>query len=135
MSGETAAERWSPAQRAESVLISILSLLDDPEFSSPANVEASITMRKYPEVFRKNVKTSVEASKANIPPGFEMPTEKIHIQEAELEEKEDDHEFWAESGESDAFGGSDSDEEMEFDNSSVTDDEDDEDMTAEVYDR
>ena len=31
MSGETAGERWSPAQRVESVLLSILRLLDDAE--------------------------------------------------------------------------------------------------------
>lgn len=129
MSGETAAERWSPAQRAESVLISILSLLDDPECSSPANVEAGIMLRRQPDTFRELVRKSVEASKDNIPPGFEMPTEKIHV--GEVEEKEEDPDFWAESGgESDAFGGSDSDEEMEFDNSTGTDEDDeDEDMT------
>lgn len=140
MSGETAAERWSPAQRAESVLISILSLLDDPECSSPANVEAGVMLRKNPGCFRQRVMKDVEASKAHIPPGFEMPTERIHIKEMEKKEskesKEDDPYFWAESGaESDAFGGSDSDEEMEFDNSSGTEEEDDEDMTLTLDDQ
>lgn len=138
MSGETAAERWSPAQRAESVLISILSLLDDPECSSPANVEAGVMLRHHPDSFRQRVKNNVEASKANIPAGFEMPTEKIHIKEVESKEnKEDDPYFWAESGaESDAFGGSDSDQEMEFDNSSGTDEDDeDEGMTLTLEDQ
>src|SRR5215469_10177671 len=73
-SGELAAERWSPAQRVESVLISILSLLDDAECSSPANVDAGVMLRddlqKYKEVVRENV----EASKADIPMDFVMPT-------------------------------------------------------------
>lgn len=55
MSGESAAERWSPAQRVESVLISILSLLDDAEVSSPANVDASVMLRKEPEKYKERV--------------------------------------------------------------------------------
>ena len=45
MSGELAGERWSPVQRVESVLISVLSLLDDAEVSSPANVDAGVQLR------------------------------------------------------------------------------------------
>lgn len=41
-SGEEASERWSPLQGAESVLRSVLLLLDDPEINSPANVDASV---------------------------------------------------------------------------------------------
>ncbi|CAJ0922075.1 12689_t:CDS:2 [Entrophospora sp. SA101] len=37
-SGETAAERWNPTQSVESILISIVSLMGDPNCSSPANV-------------------------------------------------------------------------------------------------
>ena len=44
MSGESAGERWSPVQRVESVLLSIISLLDDAECSSPANVDAGGTI-------------------------------------------------------------------------------------------
>lgn len=81
------------------------------------------------------VESCVEASKLDIPSGFVMPTEKVLIQEEPME-IEDDPEFWAESVcESDAFGGSDSDEEMEFNNSSVTEeDDDDADLTAEEQD-
>lgn len=45
MSGELASERWSPAQRVESVLLSIISLLDDAEVSSAANVVSKIGPR------------------------------------------------------------------------------------------
>lgn len=115
MSGETAAERWSPAQRVESVLISILSLLDDAEISSPANVDASVMLRKNPEEYKALVKRDVEASRRDIPEGFVMPTHESTIKRVE----EDDAEFWVDSDEEDGFGGSDTDQEM-------TNDEDDE---------
>jgi len=116
MSGETAAERWSPAQRVESVLISILSLLDDAEISSPANVDASVMLRKQPEEYKALVHKDVEASKRDIPEGFVMPTHESTIKPVE---KDDDREFWVDSDDDDGFGGSDTDAEM-------TDDEDDE---------
>lgn len=49
-------ERWSPAQRVESVLLSIISLLDDAEVSSPANVDAGVMLRKQPEEYKLMVK-------------------------------------------------------------------------------
>lgn len=116
MSGETAAERWSPAQRVESVLISILSLLDDAEISSPANVDASIMLRKQPDEYKALVKKDVEASKRDIPEGFIMPTHESTIRPVE---KDDDREFWVDSDNDEGFGGSDTDAEM-------TNDEDDE---------
>jgi len=121
MSGESAGERWSPAQRVESVLISILSLLDDAEISSPANVDASVMLRDHKDEFKRRVKQDVESSKKDVPEGFVMPT---HESTKPVFEKVDD-DFWADSdvGE-DFFGGSDSDEEL---NHAFDDDEDDED--------
>lgn len=75
MSGENAGERWSPAQRVESVLISILSLLDDAEINSPANVDASVMYRDDKPAFRKRVGENVERSRKDIPEGFIMPTQ------------------------------------------------------------
>lgn len=72
MSGESAGERWSPAQRAESVLLSILSLLDDAEVSSPANVDASVMYRDDKPMFKARVQEDVEASRKEIPEGFVM---------------------------------------------------------------
>ena len=115
MSGEKADERWSPAQRVESVLVSILSLLDDAECSSPANVEAGVMLRDNPARYRELVLRDVDASRAMIPPGFEMPTQDMITHEVEKVEK-DDLDFWMESdADSDPFGGSDSDEDQDAD--------------------
>ncbi|KZF22609.1 putative ubiquitin conjugating enzyme [Xylona heveae TC161] len=121
MSGESAAERWSPAQRVESVLISILSLLDDAEVSSPANVDAGIMLRKNPIEYKALVRKDVETAKKDIPEGFIMPSAE---QLNKPKEKEDDREFWYDSDDDHDLGGSDSDAEMTFDE----DDEDDEDQ-------
>ena len=109
MSGETAAERWSPAQRVESVLVSIISLLDDAECSSPANVDAGVMLRKQPEEYKALVKKDVELSKMDIPEGFVMPTHHTTTQQVE---KNDDREFWADSDDENGFGGSDTDAEL-----------------------
>ena len=112
MSGESAAERWSPAQRVESVLISVLSLIDDAEVSSPANVDAGVMLRTNPQRYKDRVKLDLEASKKDIPEGFIMPDQHT----AYKREVEEDNAFsWSDSEEEDDFGGSDSDAEMTFD--------------------
>lgn len=119
MSGELASERWTPAQRVESVLISILSLLDDAEVSSPANVDAGVMLRKNPEKYKQIVQENVEQSKADIPDGFVMPTHESTM--CKPVEKLEDHDFWVDSDvdghddDDDVFGGSSSDAEMTFD--------------------
>ncbi|RAL12721.1 putative ubiquitin conjugating enzyme (UbcC) [Aspergillus homomorphus CBS 101889] len=119
MSGELASERWSPAQRVESVLISILSLLDDAEISSPANVDASVMLRKNPEHYKSTVRQNVEDSKKDIPEGFVMPTH--HTTSATRAIEKDDSDFWAESDvDDDVFGGSDSDEDLDVDDDQET---------------
>ena len=125
MSGELASERWSPAQRVESVLISILSLLDDAEISSPANVDASVMLRKDPDQYKSIVQQHVEESKDDIPEGFIMPTHESTTSTTKPVEK-DDSDFWAESDvDDDVFGGSDSDEDLDVD------DDDDQDTGSE----
>ncbi|EDO17028.1 hypothetical protein Kpol_1065p45 [Vanderwaltozyma polyspora DSM 70294] len=74
MTDELDAETWSPVQTVESVLISIVSLLEDPNISSPANVDAAVDYRKNPEQYKQRVKMEVERSKQDIPQGFIMPT-------------------------------------------------------------
>jgi ubiquitin-conjugating enzyme E2 R len=127
MSGESAAERWSPAQRVESVLISILSLLDDAEVSSPANVDAGVMLRNDPKKYKEMVLKDTEASKADIPEGYEMPT----ADSAYKTKREDSFNMddWGDSDVDDDFGdfgGSDSDvdEDMEMDGVSMSGDED-----------
>jgi len=120
MSGESAGERWSPAQRVESVLISILSLLDDAEISSPANVDASVMLRDDKDAFKVRVRKDVEVSKKDIPEGFILPT---HESTKPVVDKIDD-DFWADSDgedvdfdefDDDAANGSESDEELNND--------------------
>ncbi|KAF9733561.1 hypothetical protein PMIN06_002800 [Paraphaeosphaeria minitans] len=127
-SGETAAERWSPVQRVESVLISVLSLLDDPEVSSPANVDAGVMLRNAPEQYKARVKKDLDISKGDIPKGFSMPTH-----ESAFRKKEDEGDFdmsWEDS-DVESFGGSESDldgdEDMDSDFEGDADDDDDED--------
>lgn len=74
MSGELASERWSPIQRVESVLISVLSLLDDAEVNSPANVDAGVMLRKDPAAYKERVRQDRDKSKEDIPEGYDMPT-------------------------------------------------------------
>lgn len=126
MSGELASERWSPAQRVESVLISILSLLDDAEISSPANVDASVMLRKNPENYKQIVRQCVERSRSDIPEGFVMPTHESTMRKPV--EKFDDEDFWVDSDVDgdDVFGGSDSDGDMDFDQDTGTEEEEDE---------
>jgi ubiquitin-conjugating enzyme E2 R len=108
MSGETAAERWSPVQRVETVLISILSLLDDAEVSSPANVDAGVMLRNKPAEYKEMVKKDLELSKQDIPTDFVMPT---HWEDSDAESLD--------------FGGSESDEDQEMDSDFGGDDDDD----------
>lgn len=122
MSGEAAGERWSPVQRVESVLISVLSLLDDAEVSSPANVDAGVMLRKDPEAYRERVRLDKEKSKEDIPEGFEMPTH-----ESAFKKEEPAPSFsWSDSEAEDDFGGSDTDEEMFDDEDEDTDGDADE---------
>lgn len=49
LSGELASERWNPTQNVRTILMSIISLLNEPNTSSPANVDASVSFRKWKE--------------------------------------------------------------------------------------
>ena len=136
MSGEKSGERWTPVQRVESVLLSIISLLDDAECSSPANVDAGVMLRKDPAQYRQLVKADVEASKKDIPPGFHMPS---GVEKPAPVEKHDDSDFWCESDQENDFdddcGGSDTDEAMTQDEAEDEDEDDEEDEEmGESYD-
>lgn len=66
-SGELASERWNPTQNVRTILLSVISLLNEPNTSSPANVDASVSFRKYKEQgdqeYPNIVKKQVEKSK------------------------------------------------------------------------
>jgi hypothetical protein len=42
MSGELPEERWLPTQTVQTIILSVISLLNSPNFSSPANVDAGV---------------------------------------------------------------------------------------------
>lgn len=104
-SGELASERWSPLQGVESVLRSVLLLLDDPEISSPANVDAGVMYRDNRAQYNEKAKAAVEASKKDIPAGYTVPTTLETAPPAKIDDNDD---FWADSDAEDDFGASDS---------------------------
>lgn len=112
-SGELASERWSPLQGVESVLRSVLLLLDDPEISSPANVDAGVMYRDDRSHYNEKAKEAVAASKKDIPAGYIVPTTLEIAPPAKIDDNDD---FWADSDAEDDFGASDSSgEDMEED--------------------
>lgn len=130
MSGEEPGERWTPLQTAESVLRSVMLLLDDPEINSPANVDASVMYRDNRPEYNARARAAVQASKADIPAGFVVPTTFVD----EIPEKNDwDDDFYAASDEDFDFDeGSDSEVEVgdmhdADDDEEEEDDEDDDD--------
>jgi ubiquitin-conjugating enzyme E2 R len=102
-SGELASERWSPLQGAETVLRSILLLLDDPEISSPANVEAGVMYRDDRAQYNEKAKEAVTDSQKDIPAGFTMPKT---LDEAPPAKVAEDDAFWVESDTEDNFDAS-----------------------------
>lgn len=59
---EFANERWTPAHSIEKVLISVMSLLANPNVNSPANVDAAKMLREDPDEFKKMANASVRQS-------------------------------------------------------------------------
>uniref|UniRef100_A0A8D8UNV1 Ubiquitin-conjugating enzyme E2 R2 n=1 Tax=Cacopsylla melanoneura TaxID=428564 RepID=A0A8D8UNV1_9HEMI len=46
-SGEQPCERWNPTQNVRTILLSVISLLNEPNTFSPANVDASVMYRRW----------------------------------------------------------------------------------------
>ena len=59
---EHASERWSPVQSVEKILVSVLSMLSEPNVESPADVEASKLYRENYAEFCKRVDVLVRES-------------------------------------------------------------------------
>lgn len=57
--------RWSPTFDVSSILTSIQSLLNDPNISSPANVEAANLYKDHSSQYAKRVRETVETSWAD----------------------------------------------------------------------
>tara|TARA_B100002019_G_C21025564_1_gene477017 strand:+ start:190 stop:666 length:477 start_codon:yes stop_codon:yes gene_type:complete len=56
---EHASERWNPSQGVNSIMLSIISMLSDPNTESPANVSASKLMKEDYEEYKKKVYSDV----------------------------------------------------------------------------
>mmetsp|Transcript_75337 Transcript_75337/g.87545 ORF Transcript_75337/g.87545 Transcript_75337/m.87545 type:complete len:250 (-) Transcript_75337:439-1188(-) len=75
-SGETAMMRWTPIQSIQSVLLSVVSLLSDPDpqdAGAPANVDALVQYRKDRDAFNARCQTLAKKSLEELPAGFEPP--------------------------------------------------------------
>lgn len=120
-SGELASERWNVLHGVESVLRSVLLLLDDPEINSPANVDAGVMYRDRRVEYDAKATETVDRTKQDIPTGLKMPTEE-ELAPQPIKVVEDDSDFWNMTDEEGSFGGSDSDMD-DFDEDD--DDEDD----------
>eukprot|EP00005_Dracoamoeba_jomungandri_P001420 CAMPEP_0174255208 /NCGR_PEP_ID=MMETSP0439-20130205/4550_1 /TAXON_ID=0 /ORGANISM="Stereomyxa ramosa, Strain Chinc5" /LENGTH=169 /DNA_ID=CAMNT_0015337285 /DNA_START=59 /DNA_END=568 /DNA_ORIENTATION=- len=59
---EKASERWSPIHTVTTILLSVISMLSDPNDESPANIEAAKEWRENPEAFKKRVARCVRRS-------------------------------------------------------------------------
>ena len=55
-SQEKAEERWRPILGVEAVLMSVISMLNDPNIESPANLDASIQFRDDREAYNRKVR-------------------------------------------------------------------------------
>ena len=53
---ETADERWRPILGVESIILSVISMLNDPNINSPANLDAAVEYRDSRETYVKKVK-------------------------------------------------------------------------------
>ncbi|EYB95856.1 hypothetical protein Y032_0155g3057 [Ancylostoma ceylanicum] len=55
-------ERWLPVHTVETILLSVISMLADPNFESPANVDAAKMQRENYAEFKKRVAACVRKS-------------------------------------------------------------------------
>ena len=61
-SQESADERWRPILGVEQILVSVISMLSDPNDESPANLDAAVMWRNDRAAFKKRVRQVVRKS-------------------------------------------------------------------------
>ena len=60
MGYEDSSERWRPVHTIESIILSIISLLSNPNDESPANIDAGKLWRENKEEYKKKVRDCVK---------------------------------------------------------------------------
>lgn len=59
---ESIDEKWRPILSIEAVIISVMSMLSEPNFQSPANIDASVMWKDEPENYKKKIRRLVRKS-------------------------------------------------------------------------
>ena len=59
---ESADERWRPILGVEAILVSVISMLSDPNDESPANLDAAVQWREDTKGFKKKCRQIVRKS-------------------------------------------------------------------------
>jgi len=73
MSGELPEERWLPTQSVTTIILSLMSLLNDPNCASPANVDSSVEWRNHREAFKNRCYKLVEKANRERPSHVVIP--------------------------------------------------------------
>lgn len=63
---ESADERWRPILGVESIIVSVISMLSDPNDESPANIDAAVQWRNDKAGFKKRVRQVVRKSQEDL---------------------------------------------------------------------
>lgn len=67
---EQMSEKWRPVIGIEAILVSVISMLADPNFSSPANIDASVLLRNKPDEYNKKIRLLVRRSNEDLANGL-----------------------------------------------------------------
>jgi ubiquitin-conjugating enzyme E2 G1 len=60
--GEDSSERWRPIHTVRTIMLSVISMLADPNDKSPANVDAAKQWREEPAAFKEKNRRLVRRS-------------------------------------------------------------------------
>lgn len=124
MSGERPEERWLPTQNASTIILSLLSMLSDPNIYSPANVDAAKMYRDERDKFNAYNRKLAQKTLLELPQGFKMPEPKkyVPVQEMGIEE-EDVYELDSTEEDEDTDDGEEEENEEEIDLENLTEEE------------
>lgn len=59
---EKMSEKWRPILGIEAILVSVQSMLSEPNTSSPANIDASVEFKNSPKEYKKKIRRLVRVS-------------------------------------------------------------------------